>query len=96
MGKELTGKRFGRLIALRVVGSKEHSGNLWECVCDCGKTHKAYATKLIHGRVKSCGCLQREVAAKRLIKHGLTHHNRKGKLFKVWCGMRERCFLEKE
>lgn len=93
--KDLKGQRFGKLVASEIVGSKKHSGYLWKCKCDCGNTHLVYSSKLISGRTKSCGCLRREIAAERKIKHGLTHHNNKGRLYKIWCGMRERCYYTK-
>ena len=34
--KDITGERFGRLVALKHVGS-ENNRALWMCVCDCGK-----------------------------------------------------------
>ena len=34
--KNLTGKRFGRLMINRFVEIKDHRA-IWECICDCGK-----------------------------------------------------------
>lgn len=57
---DLTGKRFGRLVAVRDVGA-ERAQRLWECGCDCGATRVTTATALSCGRILSCGCLRREV-----------------------------------
>lgn len=57
---DLTGQRFGRLIALR-PGEKIGSRTAWECRCDCGNTITVETTQLRAGRTRSCGCLQAEV-----------------------------------
>jgi len=57
--KDLTGTRFGRLVALRLVAK-----NLtrWECRCDCGTVAVIRSSQLCSGGTKSCGCLKREIA----------------------------------
>jgi len=62
----LTNRRFGRLLALEDVGSKEKSRQ-WECLCDCGNKVVKKSATLLTGRTKSCGCLRREVARARVI-----------------------------
>ena len=54
--KDLTGKRFGRLICLK---QGDFCGNhrTWICKCDCGNIHKVLATNLLSEKIKSCGCL---------------------------------------
>lgn len=55
---DLTGERFGRLVALR-IHSKGKKGFLWECVCDCG-TFRLATVHALRNDTKSCGCLHRE------------------------------------
>ena len=58
--KDLTGQRFGRLIAVKDIGQKIISGQKyrnWLCECDCGNTCEVISTLLIQGHTKSCGCL---------------------------------------
>lgn len=62
--KDLTGKRFGKLVALRFVPKNERKGKkanttmaYWECKCDCGKTKIVATTVLRNGTTKYCGCL---------------------------------------
>ena len=62
MGKDITGQKFGRLIALKLVGKNKSRTNLWLCICDCGKETDVPATSLRNGHTKSCGCLQKEKA----------------------------------
>lgn len=54
--RELSGQRFGRLVALEKVASGKE-GNIWDCKCDCGKTTKVAAKWLNAGNTRSCGCL---------------------------------------
>ena len=56
--KDLTGKRFGRLVCL--TPSKERDkrgGTQWLCKCDCGKECLAATHQLLCGYKKSCGCM---------------------------------------
>ena len=75
-GIDLSGKRFGRLTAIKSIGSNGHA-RVWLCQCDCGKQVKTTAHQLISGNTKSCGCLQKEaalrnqqLATKAVIKNG--------------------------
>ena len=56
----LTGRRFGRLVALHIVNGK------WLCKCDCGRHKIAMGAYLRNGDTRSCGCLRRELAAIRM------------------------------
>lgn len=60
--KDLTGQRFGRLKALKIIGKNKHHSNIWECLCDCGEISNVISHNLISGSTKSCSCLQRESA----------------------------------
>lgn len=52
--KDLSGQRFGALVALdHVPGSKPTK---WICRCDCGKTTTVNASNLVQGYTTSCGC----------------------------------------
>lgn len=57
---DITGKRFGRLTAIREDGRDSHGIILWLCECDCGETCHIRSADLRHGAVKSCGCLNSE------------------------------------
>lgn len=58
--KDLTGKRFGRLIVIKYTGKTDKRHNtLWLCKCDCGNITEANSYKLKNGEIKSCGCLKK-------------------------------------
>jgi hypothetical protein len=59
--KDLTGKRFGRLLALSYT-----KGSVWACKCDCGKIITTGGYSLSVGWTKSCGCIRLEVCCTRL------------------------------
>ena len=56
----LTGKRFGRLIAIKYVDKDKNSNALWLCKCDCGNEKIINSVALLNGNCKSCGCLLKE------------------------------------
>lgn len=57
---DLTGQRFGRLVAIERVKNNVGKETLWKCVCDCGNEKIVSSYKLKSGHTQSCGCLQRE------------------------------------
>lgn len=56
---DLTGKRFGKLVAIRRTETKD-GYRYWLCKCDCGSEVNVRATQLTQGRTNSCGCLRKE------------------------------------
>jgi len=63
--RNLTGQRFGRLVALRPIATPPGANTRWLCQCDCGGQAVVQTGNLIRD-TRSCGCLQREQ------KHDLT------------------------
>jgi hypothetical protein len=65
---DLTGRRFGRLVAIervpppaRVQGQPNaHRRVFWRLACDCGAAKVGCHYDLLGGGTRSCGCLQRE------------------------------------
>lgn len=52
---DLTGQRFGRLVALSLLGvSGEHA--VWACECDCGVHLRVAAYQLRRLQTTHCGC----------------------------------------
>ena len=84
---DLTGQRFGRLIAIERVGTDKHRNAVWLCQCDCGNTTTVACNELRRGRTNSCGCLGRERNREAHIKHG----GRYTRLYGIWRGLRQRC-----
>lgn len=53
----LTGQRFGKLVALEYLFTDKSRHNVWLCKCDCGKTKEVPSDLLITGHTRSCGCI---------------------------------------
>ena len=87
MGKvvDLTGQRFGRLLVIGRAGKNKYGKSLWHCLCDCGNQTDVMVSALTGGRTISCGCYHRET-----FKNS-THGGSGTRLYRIWCGMRERC-----
>ena len=90
---DFLGKRFGRLTVISKADpiKEGSSGRLRPavlCKCDCGKEKVVRIMCLKRGSCVSCGCLARDNASKRLLKHGMTHT----RLFSIWDGMLDRCY----
>jgi len=58
--KNISGKRFGRLVAEDIVDRNANRGVLWRCKCDCGNTVNVFANSLMCGNTRSCGCLLKD------------------------------------
>lgn len=54
--KDITGQRFGRLVAVRPTKERYHSRVVWKCKCDCGSVKAIDGAQLRSGKLKSCGC----------------------------------------
>lgn len=54
--KDITGQRFGRLVALERLNKKRGSSFMWRCQCDCGKVVETSANSLLSGNTRSAGC----------------------------------------
>ena len=55
--RDLTGMRFGKLVAISPTKERKYGTTVWQCVCDCDKVAYVPARQLLSGYVKSCGCL---------------------------------------
>jgi hypothetical protein len=92
--KDLTGVRFGSLVAIKPLGKKGRNV-LWEFLCDCGSSYTsegcwvtAQKRKATNPLAPSCGCLNRRTTKELRLTHGFSKHP----LFWVWVAMRERCY----
>ena len=52
---DLSGMRFGNLIAIKVTGRDNSRNQIWLCRCDCGNLTEASGIMLRGGSWKSCG-----------------------------------------
>ena len=89
---DLTGKRFGKLVVIAYAGKKVCGGQnktMWLCRCDCGNEKSIGAPELQRGTTISCGCFHKKMVGDINRTHNMANKN---KLYRVWKGMRERCY----
>lgn len=80
---DLSGQRFGQLVAVRMLPERRNTFAAWVCRCDCGSETVVTSGQLRYGKTRSCGCLK----GKGNIAHGMSssrEHN-------IWRKMKERC-----
>jgi len=53
---DITGQRFGKLVATKRVNKINQHGSYWLCKCDCGNECIVATGDLRSGNTKSCGC----------------------------------------
>ncbi|MBA7528571.1 hypothetical protein ES705_20758 [subsurface metagenome] len=81
---DLIGKKFGRLTAIKKVGSTKWGSINWLCKCECGKEKIIDGRHLRDGNTRSCGCLGKEtmeanfvrMVKKRKLEPGLANMRR--------------------
>ena len=92
---ELSNQRFGRLTVIERKESDKNGKAVWQCLCDCGKTTTSTTGALTSGSKQSCGCLMlqrlKEYGKTAALTHGLTYSVE----FRIWRGMLDRCYNEK-
>lgn len=80
IAKDITGQRFGSLVAIKPTDKRKHGYIVWVCKCDCGKEVEVCSSHLTNGYIKSCGCSR--------IKHGQSYK----RLYHIWQSMKQRCY----
>ncbi len=93
---DLTGRRFGKLVAIEVVKRGRNINTMWLCRCDCGNQKAIRANNLRIGASRSCGCATSQYKSQAHRKRGLgwsyTTEGKRTRLYQVWTSMKTRCF----
>lgn len=92
---DLSGKRFGRLIAIEPTGKTKNNTIIWRCKCDYGQDAFIPTTRLVHGKTKSCGCYNAELTRKRNVENAKFQrgkHSMRSRLYRIYTGMKTRCY----
>lgn len=85
---DMTGKRYGRLVAIEFLHKTDKREYFWLFQCDCGNQKKINGNSVRKGVTKSCGCLSKETVRNRCRTHGMSKTN----IYHVWNNMMGRCF----
>lgn len=96
--QDLTGQRFGRLVALREFKKEGTRQYYWVCKCDCGKEKAVGTYVLIHGKTRSCGCLliESNLNNNKNTSHGDSRVNKRNRIYGIWCGITARTKKHKD
>ena len=79
------GRKYSYLTVIGVENS--HGRRKFKCQCDCGRIKLIIPINVCDGSIKSCGCMHDKLVS----KHGLSNT----RLYRIWNGMRQRCYNEK-
>ena len=80
-------ERHGKLTVLSLAGKNKFGHMTVKCKCDCGNIIISEATRVVHDKTLSCGCLQKEIASSNNRVHGMTNT----RLHRIWSAMISRC-----
>jgi hypothetical protein len=86
---DLTGKRFTRLVVLRLHHVNSKSVHFYECRCDCGAIRIVRSHHMTTGETKSCGCYSRE---SKLVHGASSRITGRTAEYRAWRAMKERCY----
>lgn len=94
---DISGKRFGRLLAIGFSYRNDHGEAYWNCKCDCGERVVVRLSHLKRSECTSCGCLRKEILSLKSFKHG--HYanglNNGSPTHICWMNMIKRCSEKK-
>lgn len=83
----ITGNKYGRLVALCREENNTKNQTMWKFICDCSNIVIKRAGDVTNGKIKSCGCLLKETTSLKNKTHGKSNT----RLYKIWLGMNYRC-----
>jgi hypothetical protein len=90
MQRDLTSQTFGRLTVIGAGTPQVLTVTVktWRCRCVCGRIVDVDPRRLNSKMTRSCGCLQRDVTARRCLKHGGADTRE----YEIWSGIKKRCY----
>ena len=81
--------KYGRLVIISslIKNNRTH----YVCRCDCGRIKTIRRDSLLSGKIKSCGCLQKEIISVLTIQRNTTHNMSKTRFNSIYRDMKRRC-----
>lgn len=97
MQADISGKKYGRLVAVKFIERRGHRGEnyYWLFRCECGKKRITSKSSVVTGRHSSCGCLQKEVVGKVIRERNTTHGMTKTRFYHIWQSIKRRCLYSR-
>lgn len=90
---EAVGKRFSRLLVLKVFFKKDSYNAYAKCRCKCGKIVYTQVNHLRSGKIRSCKCLHKEVISAIMTTHGETKNRVQSVEYMTHTNMMNRCYV---
>jgi hypothetical protein len=93
---DITGQRFGRLVAIAPTDRRVSGNVVWRFRCDCGVEKETPISNVRSGNTRSCGCFIRETRKKNLSPLATLTHGQsrpRSPTYRVWAGMIGRCLI---
>lgn len=84
---DMTGKRFGSVVAISQSGVCKSRDLKWTFDCDCGVRFESSGYAVRSGKVSTCP----QCSAKRVAESFITHGLSSTAEFSIWTGMQTRC-----
>lgn len=88
--EKYVGKKIGKLTILYADNSTSSVAKKYYCKCDCGNIKSISMSCIVNGRIRSCGCLQKEM--NKIVKPNLRHGKCNSRIYKIWLKMKNRCY----
>lgn len=89
---DMVGFKSGRLTVVSRVEGKDRTCAYWQCACECGGVTIQRGKDLRTGKVKSCGCLNRQpITGSPVLTHGHTSFHKATKTYSSWLNIKQRC-----
>lgn len=81
---DISGRRFGKLVAAEPTGERKNGYTVWRCICDCGNETLASSRHLKHGWITDCGCVPKH--GKKAASEEKENHSSSSVQIKDWIG----------
>ena len=91
---EMAGQHYGKLTVMSREPNSIQGKAMWLCSCECGNIKVASRSDIISGKVVSCGCFRAETASRQGLLNA-THGGCNTRLYRIWCGMKQRTSYKK-
>lgn len=91
--EDILNTKYNRLKPIKRV-ENIYGGKAFLCICDCGNESVVSLGDLKNNKTKSCGCLAKEKSSDNIKKYSTTHGRHGTPEYRVWRGMRTRCYYE--
>lgn len=88
---DVIGLKFGKIIPIKYIYKNDKNKHYYKCQCECGNVTTVSRNNLQTGNTSSCGCYKIEHSYNRALKHGMS----RTRLYRVYKGMKDRCFNSK-